>query len=121
MKQHIEFAEYNDIFSIVFVDEDISDYLLEKKLEPDDKNVLIGLTKQGEVRIKEIEFPKTLYSKESVERTANKIKQRFEQEGCRSCIALAEANNTEKTFLIPTAKKLFGDLFASIEIDSKAT
>ena len=118
MKQEVQFKETDDFFGIALVDSD--SYLLEKTIEPEEKSVVVGLTTDGEVRIKEINFPKTLFSKEDVERTAQSIKNRFEQEGCRSCIAMAEADKTKKTFILPTPRQLVaavGDWFAQFETE----
>src|SRR5580658_8456462 len=112
MKQDVEFKELDDFFSIAFVDQD--EYIIEKQIEPEDKLVTVGVTKGAEVRIKQVDFPKTMYSHDNVKLTADTIRTRFQQEGCKSCIAMAEVNNTPQTFLFPTPKQMIGDLLDTI-------
>ncbi|SPF49615.1 hypothetical protein SBF1_4590002 [Candidatus Desulfosporosinus infrequens] len=116
MKQSVQFAEDETSYKIVLIDEEKNEYLLEKKVEPDDKTVIIGLTKQGQVVIKEVDFPKnSVYTSEDVQDTANRIQQRFHQEGCRSCTVIGEANNTKQTFILPTPKQILNDIFDRIQ------
>lgn len=107
MKQDVQFDESDLDFIIRFIDNET--YALEREIEPADKPVKIGLTKTGELHIREIHFPKTIYSEQNVRGTADTIRSRFEQEGCKSCIALHEVDNTRPTFLVPTLKELVGD------------
>lgn len=106
MKQKVEFQEIEDFFQIKLIDEDSKEYILDRSIEPEDKPIIIGLTREGEVRIKEVNFPKSTYSYQDVKATADRISDRFNQEGCKSCIALSEVGNTEKTFLVPTPRDL---------------
>jgi hypothetical protein len=108
MKQNVSFDTIGDSYVIKLTDEE--QYLLEKDIEPEDKPIVVGLTRTGEVRLKEIIFPKSTYSEQDVRETADRIKTRFEQEGCKSCIALSEVNNTPKTFMIPTPSQMIGVL-----------
>jgi hypothetical protein len=112
MKQNVEYRESDDYFIIALTDED--SYLFEKFIEPQDKPMKIGLTSTGEVRIKEIDFPKTTYHGDHVKATADKIQHRFEQEGCKSCTVLAEVSNTEQTFIFPTPKQILGQFLDQI-------
>jgi hypothetical protein len=113
MKQEVHFNETEDMSIIELVDHE--EYVFKKKLEPDEKNVQVGLTKKGEMRINTIEYPKTIYDPMVVRETADKIRARFEQEGCKPCIAMHEANETRKSFLMATPKDLLDEFFDSVE------
>lgn len=110
MKQRIDFEKRDGKYVIKLYDNDSPQYILEKKLEPDLTDMLIGITSTGDVRLKEIEFPDTIYNESVVRQTAERIQKRFEEEGCRSCIALAEIRNTKKTFILPTLNDLIDNL-----------
>ena len=110
MKQRVEFEKREGKYIIKLLDNDMPDYLLQMKLEPDLTDMTIGVTSTGDVRIREIEFPDTIYNESVVKQTAEKIQKRFNEEGCRSCIALAEVRDTRKTFVLPTMKDLVDTL-----------
>ncbi|MHB8153601.1 MAG: hypothetical protein ACYDG3_11155 [Bacillati bacterium] len=101
MKQRVQFETTDDKYVIRLVDNDLPNYLLEKTLEPDLTDMDIGITSTGDVRLRSIKFPKTIYNEQVVRQTAERIQKRFQEEGCRSCIALAEVRSTKKTFVIP--------------------
>jgi hypothetical protein len=111
MRQRVEFVSTNDGYVIKLVDNDLPKYLLEKKLEPDLTDMDIGITSTGDVRLKAITFPKTVYSESVVRETADRIQKRFQEEGCRSCIALAEVRATRKTFVIPVPNDFVDEFF----------
>lgn len=93
----------DDTIQIVFKDTGPKkDIILETKVEPDsDKVVEMSLAKDGQVSLKSITFDGNLYTVSEVQKTADKIKQRFDAEGCKPCIALSEASGTKKTFVLP--------------------
>jgi hypothetical protein len=113
MKQEVHFTETDDMAIIQLVDSE--EYVFTKELEPDEKNVEVGLTKKGLMNIKSIKYPKTIYDPMVVRETADKIRARFEQEGCKPCIAMHEANETRKSFVVVTPKDLLDEFFASVE------
>jgi hypothetical protein len=100
----VEIDETDELFKIVFKDDKPAKPIaVETKVEPDaDKTIFLGLTKEGEIQLKEITFPKdSIYSRHNIQETASKIQQRFDAEGCKPCIALSEVEKTKKTFAIP--------------------
>jgi hypothetical protein len=106
MRQSVQVKSNDDIASIVFTDLDAPEYLIEKDTEPDLTTVKVGITKSGEVRVRQVDFPKLLYEEAEIQNVANKIQSRFNEEGCRSCVAMAEVRMAKKSFILPTLKDL---------------
>lgn len=111
MKQNVEFIEEEDKLRIRLSDSEPQQYVLEKTISPKDKIMKIGVTKSGEVRIREVEFDKNIYNPNTVRETADILRSRFQQEGCKPCITVAEINKTVKSFAVLTPKDIIDSLF----------
>jgi uncharacterized membrane protein YcaP (DUF421 family) len=99
----INVLENDDDISIVFKNKNPpKDVILDTTSQPDyDKIISMSISKNGQINLKDIKFSKDVYDKETVQATADRIQNRFQQEGCKPCIALSEANKTQKVFVLP--------------------
>jgi hypothetical protein len=118
----IRITEDEDFYKIVF-DDDLKDAAL-VDTEPDSRIVTmaIGLkpnqsmTESGErevdVAIAEVSFPKQLYNRDDIARTAGILDKAIKEQGCPPCVILSTTEETKKTYkllgtmIIPTWKDL---------------
>lgn len=124
----IEVEENSESFKIVI---DKNKYLLERPVDIGHAQATMAIVakKNGEtisdiskvdtaageqldftgIVIKNIVYPKELYTYESVKETASSLEKQMVNGTCKPCVIMKEVEKTNRTYLVPTLRDFLGD------------
>lgn len=112
--RRVSVIEDEDNYRLVF--EGDAEEAVTTEIEPDDRHITLSLAAKRDpddpdkpmvdVSIKEVAFPKQLYSKTDVAKAANVLEEAIRKEQCAPCVILSTTERTKKTFIIPTVRDM---------------
>jgi len=80
--------------------------IIRGKSEPDERIINYGITKNGELKILEIAYPKSIYNFNNVSKVAEELDNIINKAGCSRCVIMSVTSKAKKSFAIPTLRDI---------------